>query len=56
MELCPSPSGLEAEYKTLFTTGSLLFLHELISTFDDEVDHVRQLKRLFKNSMHGRLI
>ncbi|TNN80611.1 Bifunctional glyoxylate cycle protein [Liparis tanakae] len=44
MELCPPPSGLEAEYKTLFTTGSLLFLHELISTFDEEVDHVLRLR------------
>ncbi|XP_031729126.1 malate synthase-like [Anarrhichthys ocellatus] len=44
MELSPPPSGLEAEYETLFTTGSLLFLHELISTFDEEVDQVLQLR------------
>lgn len=44
MELSPPPSGLEAEYETLFTTDSLQFLHELISTFDEEVDEVGQLK------------
>lgn len=44
MELSPPPSGLEEEYETLFTTDSLLFLHELISTFDQEVDEVGQLK------------
>ncbi|XP_041800164.1 malate synthase-like [Chelmon rostratus] len=45
MELSPPPSGLEAEYEELFTTNSLLFLHELISTFDDEVDEVLQLRQ-----------
>lgn len=40
MEPSPPPSGLEEEYETLFTTDSLLFLHELISTFDEEVDEV----------------
>ncbi|KAM9376172.1 malate synthase-like [Pholidichthys leucotaenia] len=44
MELSPPPSGLEAEYKTLFTTDSLRFLHELISTFDEEVDQILQLR------------
>ncbi|XP_049898939.1 malate synthase-like isoform X2 [Epinephelus moara] len=44
MELSPPPSGLEAEYKTLFTTDCLLFLHELISTFNEEVDQVLQLR------------
>ncbi|XP_073342971.1 malate synthase-like isoform X2 [Pagrus major] len=44
MELSPPPSGLEAEYETLFTTDSLLFLHELISTFNEEVDEVLRLR------------
>ncbi|XP_019218308.1 malate synthase-like [Oreochromis niloticus] len=44
MELCPSPLGLEKEYATLFTTDSLHFLHELISTFDEEVDEILQLR------------
>lgn len=44
MELSPPPLGLEAEYEALFTSDSLHFLHELISTFDKEVDEVRQLK------------
>lgn len=47
MEVNPPPSGLEAEYGTLFTTEALHFLHELISTFDKEVDEVKQLKRPF---------
>uniref|UniRef100_A0A4W6E218 malate synthase n=1 Tax=Lates calcarifer TaxID=8187 RepID=A0A4W6E218_LATCA len=44
MEVSPPPSGLEAEYETLFTTDSLLFLHELISTFDEQVDQVLRLR------------
>ncbi|XP_051277200.1 malate synthase-like [Dicentrarchus labrax] len=44
MELSPPPSGLEAEHETLFTTDSLLFLRELISTFDEEVDEVLRLR------------
>ncbi|XP_070693258.1 malate synthase-like isoform X2 [Pempheris klunzingeri] len=44
MELSPPPSGLEAEHDALFTPNSLLFLHELISTFDAEVDQVLQLR------------
>lgn len=44
IEVSPPPSGLEAEYKTLCTTDSLLFLHELISTFDQEVDKVLRLR------------
>ncbi|KAG7241914.1 hypothetical protein INR49_024661 [Caranx melampygus] len=40
MEVSPSPSGLEAEYETLFTADSLHFLHELVSTFDQEVNKV----------------
>lgn len=41
MELSPPPPGLQAEYAALFTTGSLGFLHELISTFDKQVDQVK---------------
>ncbi|KAK2849575.1 hypothetical protein Q5P01_009409 [Channa striata] len=44
MEVCPPPSGLEAEYETLFSTDALLFLQELISTFDEEVDQVLRLR------------
>ncbi|XP_047441586.1 malate synthase-like [Mugil cephalus] len=44
MELAPPPPGLEAEYAMLFTTDSLVFLHELISTFDEEVDQILQLR------------
>ncbi|XP_033948229.1 malate synthase-like isoform X2 [Pseudochaenichthys georgianus] len=44
MELSPPPSCLKAEYETIFTTDSLLFLHELISTFDEEVDQVLKLR------------
>lgn len=47
MEVSPPPSGLEAEYETLFTTDALLFLHELTSTFDKEVDQVQQLTKPF---------
>ncbi|XP_026213464.1 malate synthase-like [Anabas testudineus] len=43
-EVSPPPSGLEAEYKTLFTNDALLFLYELISTFDEEVDQVLRLR------------
>lgn len=42
MELSPAPSGLEAEHEALFTPDALRFLHELISTFDKEVDEVRR--------------
>uniref|UniRef100_A0A3Q1BXM4 malate synthase n=1 Tax=Amphiprion ocellaris TaxID=80972 RepID=A0A3Q1BXM4_AMPOC len=48
MELSPPPPGLEAEYATLFTPDSLHFLHELISTFNEEVDQVGELKRTLK--------
>ncbi|KAG7473073.1 malate synthase, glyoxysomal-like isoform X2 [Solea senegalensis] len=44
IEVSPPPLGLEAEYETLFTPDSLLFLHELISTFDEEVDQVLCLR------------
>lgn len=44
MELEPSPPGLEAEYRTIFTAGSLVFLQELVSAFDEEVDKVGQKK------------
>ncbi|XP_028271427.1 malate synthase-like [Parambassis ranga] len=44
MELSSPPSGLEAEYAQLFTTDSLLFLRELICTFDEEVDQILQLR------------
>ncbi|KAI3352171.1 hypothetical protein L3Q82_020985, partial [Scortum barcoo] len=44
IELSPPPSDLEAEYETLFITDSLLFLHELISTFDEDVDQVLRLR------------
>lgn len=47
MELSPPPSGLQAECETLFSKDSLLFLHELISTFDEMVDQVGQLKAPF---------
>ena len=40
MDLAPSPPGLDLEYQTIFSTGSLVFLQELISTFDEEVDRV----------------
>ena len=41
MELSSSPQGLEEEYGTLFTPASLLFLYQLVSKFDNEVDQVR---------------
>uniref|UniRef100_A0A3Q3KPS3 malate synthase n=1 Tax=Mastacembelus armatus TaxID=205130 RepID=A0A3Q3KPS3_9TELE len=44
MELSSSPPGLEAAYETLFTTDSLLFLHDLISTFDDEINEILWLR------------
>ncbi|XP_045887343.1 malate synthase-like isoform X2 [Micropterus dolomieu] len=44
MELSPPPSGLQAECETLFSKDSLLFLHELISTFDEMVDQVLRLR------------
>ncbi|KAM6953774.1 malate synthase-like [Aplochiton taeniatus] len=44
LELNPSPSGLESEYHTLFTIESLVFLQDLVSTFDDEVDKVLRLR------------
>ncbi|XP_076595826.1 malate synthase-like [Chaetodon auriga] len=44
VELSPPPSGLEAEYEALFTTSSLCFLHELISTFDEDVDEVLRFR------------
>ncbi|CAB1325427.1 unnamed protein product [Coregonus sp. 'balchen'] len=44
MELEPSPPGLEAEYRTIFTAGSLVFLQELVSTFDEEVDNILRLR------------
>uniref|UniRef100_A0A674MFZ4 malate synthase n=1 Tax=Takifugu rubripes TaxID=31033 RepID=A0A674MFZ4_TAKRU len=40
MELSPPPSDLTAEYEALFTSDSLQFLYELVSTFDKEVDQV----------------
>lgn len=40
VELSPPPTGLEVEYKTLFTSEALLFLQELISSFDELVDEV----------------
>ncbi|XP_074530628.1 malate synthase-like [Halichoeres trimaculatus] len=49
MELSPPPLGLEEEYRTLFPTESLLFLHELLSTFDKEVDEVLQ-KRVHRKA------
>uniref|UniRef100_A0A7N9ASX6 malate synthase n=1 Tax=Mastacembelus armatus TaxID=205130 RepID=A0A7N9ASX6_9TELE len=42
--LSSSPPGLEAAYETLFTTDSLLFLHDLISTFDDEINEILWLR------------
>ncbi|XP_070769043.1 malate synthase-like [Enoplosus armatus] len=44
VELSPPPSGLEADCETLLTTDSLLFLRELISTFDEAVDQVLRLR------------
>ncbi|KAM9850141.1 malate synthase-like [Aulostomus maculatus] len=44
LELAPPPPGLETEYETLFTSDSLAFLHELLSTFDEEVDQVLRLR------------
>ncbi|XP_059202796.1 malate synthase-like [Centropristis striata] len=44
MELFPSPYGLQQEYETLFTSSSLDFLHQLISTFNEEVDQVLGLR------------
>ncbi|XP_030000948.1 malate synthase-like [Sphaeramia orbicularis] len=44
LELFPPPQGLKAEYDTLFTKDCLLFLHQLISTFDKEVDQVLRLR------------
>ncbi|XP_064874698.1 malate synthase-like isoform X3 [Oncorhynchus nerka] len=44
MELEPSPPGLEAEYRTIFTAGSLVFLQELVSAFDEEVDKILRLR------------
>lgn len=44
MELSPPPPGLTAEYEALFTSDSLHFLHELVCTFDKEVDQVAQLE------------
>ncbi|KAM3842724.1 malate synthase-like [Diretmus argenteus] len=51
MELHPSPPGLEAEYGTLFTSASLLFLHQLISKFDQEVDAVLRLRASRKTQL-----
>lgn len=45
MEISPPPSGLEAEHEILFNTDALLFLHELISKFDEEVDKVKQFQK-----------
>ncbi|XP_010900571.5 malate synthase-like [Esox lucius] len=44
MELEPSPPGLEAEYRAIFTSDSLVFLQELVSTFDGEVDKILRLR------------
>lgn len=44
LELAPSPPGLKTEYQTLFTSGSLVFLQELISTFDEEVDKILRIR------------
>uniref|UniRef100_A0A3Q3IA24 malate synthase n=1 Tax=Monopterus albus TaxID=43700 RepID=A0A3Q3IA24_MONAL len=52
MEVSPPPTGLEAEYETLFTTDSLLFLHELISTFDEEIDQVLWLRQSRKTHLN----
>uniref|UniRef100_A0AAZ3P7R8 malate synthase n=1 Tax=Oncorhynchus tshawytscha TaxID=74940 RepID=A0AAZ3P7R8_ONCTS len=44
LKLKPSPPGLEAEYRTIFTAGSLVFLQELVSAFDEEVDKILRLR------------
>lgn len=45
MELSPAPPGLHAEYAELFSTDCLYFLGDLISTFDEDVDQVRDAAR-----------
>ncbi|KAM3613346.1 uncharacterized protein V6R79_024529 [Siganus canaliculatus] len=44
LELSPPPLGLEVEYKTLFTADSILFLQDLISTFNNAVDEALRLR------------
>lgn len=44
LELSPPAPDLEAEFKTLFTTDCLHFLHQLISTFEVEVDQILSLR------------
>ncbi|XP_028315224.1 malate synthase-like [Gouania willdenowi] len=57
MEVLAPPSGLEAEYAALFTTQSLHFLHELISTFGDQVDQIllRRASRKANLDLSGEL-
>ncbi|KAJ8391015.1 hypothetical protein AAFF_G00097930 [Aldrovandia affinis] len=44
VELEPPPKGLEEAYQTLFTSKSFLFLAELITTFQEEVDRILKLR------------
>ncbi|XP_056138205.1 malate synthase-like [Lampris incognitus] len=48
VELSSPPRGLEEEYSRLFTADALLFLRELVSTLDEEVDQVLKLRVLRK--------
>ncbi|KAG5845304.1 hypothetical protein ANANG_G00137380 [Anguilla anguilla] len=44
VELEPPPKGLMEAYQTLFTTKSILFLTELTTTFQGEVDRILKLR------------
>ncbi|XP_033829380.1 malate synthase-like [Periophthalmus magnuspinnatus] len=43
-DLSPPPSDLKTEFEALFTSDCLHFLHQLISTFEEEVDEVLCLR------------
>ncbi|KAJ8262393.1 hypothetical protein GJAV_G00165930 [Gymnothorax javanicus] len=44
VQLDPPPKGLEEAHQSLFTTASVLFLAELTTTFQDEVDRILKLR------------
>ncbi|KAM8849034.1 malate synthase-like isoform 3-T3 [Synchiropus picturatus] len=44
IEVQCSPPSLEKRYKTLFTDDCLQFLHDLITTFDQRVDQILQMR------------
>lgn len=44
LELCPPPPDCETEFRTLFTTDCLHFLHQLISTFEEDVYQILRLR------------